>query len=90
MRFWKLLKGYSISASMGGVGAFRDNAVVERCIGSLKHAWIFKVSQPIREYMKQDVSAYMRYCNQESSHSSNGDMSSVKFEKSQINMSCLG
>ena len=89
-RFGKLLKGYGIRASMGDVGACWDNAVVERFFGSLKHDWIFKVAQPTREHMKQDVTAYIRYYNQERFHSSNGDMSPVKFEISQIKVSCLG
>jgi putative transposase len=78
-RFGKLLKGYGIRASMGDVGACWDNAIVARFFGRLKHDWIFKVAQPTREYMKQDVSAYMRYYNQERFHTSNGDMSLVKF-----------
>ena len=89
-RFGKLLKGYGIRASMGGVGACWDNAVVERFFGSLKYDWIFKVAQPTREHMKQDVAAYMRHYNQERFHSSNGDMSPVNFENSQIEVSCLG
>jgi hypothetical protein len=40
--------------------------------------------------MKQDVMAYMRYYNQERFHSNNGDMSPVKFEISQVKVSCLG
>ncbi|MGK0462704.1 MAG: putative transposase [Candidatus Azotimanducaceae bacterium] len=63
-RFGNLLKGYGIRASMGDVGACWDNAVVERFFGSLKHDWIFKVAQPTREHMIQDVTAYMRYYNQ--------------------------
>lgn len=89
-RFGKLLKGCGIRASMGDVGACWDNAVVERFFGSLKHDWIFKVAQPTREHMKQDVAAYMRYYNQERLHSSNGDKSPVSFENSQIKVSCLG
>jgi len=89
-RFGNLLKGYGIRASMGSVGACWDNAVVERFFGSLKHDWIFKVAQPTREHMKQDVASYMRYDNQERFHSSNGDLSPVHFEKSQIKVSCLG
>ena len=89
-RFGKLLKGYGIRASMGDVGACWDNAVVERFFGSLKYDWIFKVAQPTREHMKQDVAAYMRHYNQERFHSSNGDMSPVNFENSQIEVSCLG
>ena len=59
----KLLAGYDIRASMGDVGACWDNAVVERFFGSLKHDWIFKVHQPTREYMTQDVAAYIKYYN---------------------------
>jgi len=89
-RFGKLLKGYGIRPSMGDVGACWDNAVVERFFGSLKHDWIFKVAQPTREHMLQDVTAYMRYYNQERLQSSNDDMSPVKFEISQMKVSCLG
>jgi putative transposase len=89
-RFGKLLKAYGIRASMGDVGACWNNAVVERFFGSLKHDWVFKVAQPTREHMKQDVTAYTRYYNQERFHSSNGDMSPVKFDISQIKVSCLG
>ena len=89
-RFGKLLKGYGIRASMGDVGTCWDNAVVERFFGSLKHDWIFKVAQPTREHMKQDVTAYIRYYNQERFHSSNGDMSPVRFETSQVKVSRLG
>ena len=42
---------------MGDVGACWDNAVVERFFGSLKHDWLFKIHQPTREFMKQDVAA---------------------------------
>ena len=48
------------------------------------------MAQPTREHMKQDVAAYMRHYNQERFHSSNGDMSPVNFEKSQIEVSGLG
>jgi putative transposase len=89
-RFGKLLKGYGIRASMGDVGACWDNAVVERFFGSLKHDWIFKVAQPTHEHMMQDVTTYMRYYNQERLHSSNDDMSPVRFEISQVKVSCLG
>jgi len=88
--FGKLLKGYGKRASMGDVGACWDNAVVERFFGGLKHDWIFKVAQPTREHMIQDVTGYMRHYNQERFHSSNGDMSPVKLEISQIEVSCLG
>ena len=77
-------------ASMGDAGACWDNAVVERFFGSLKHDWIFKVAQPTREHMKQDVSVYIRYYNQDRLHSYNGDKSPIGFENSQIKVSCLG
>ena len=75
---------------MGEVRACWDNAVVERFFGSLKHDWIFKVAQPTREHMKQDVTAYMKYYNLDRLHSSNGDQSPINFESSQIKVSGLG
>jgi putative transposase len=57
----------------------KNTAVVERFFDSLKRDWIFKVVQPTREYTIQDVTAYMRYYNQERCYSSNGDTSTVKF-----------
>ncbi len=66
-RYGKLLNEYGIRASMG---ACWDNAVVERFFGSLKHDWIFKIAQPTRGYMKNDVTAYMKYYNLERLHNS--------------------
>jgi len=74
---------------MDDVDTCWNNSGVECLFGSLKHDWIFKVAQPTREHMKKDVAAYMRYYNQERFHSSNGDMSPVKFENSQIKVSCI-
>ncbi|MCL1107918.1 IS3 family transposase [Shewanella algicola] len=88
-QFGKLLSNYGIRASMGDVGACWDNAVVERFFGSLKHDWIFKVAQPTREFMKQDVTTYMKYYNLERLHSANGDLSPVEFENSQLKVSSL-
>lgn len=79
-RYRKLLKSYGMRASMGDVGACWDNAVVERFFGSLKHDWLFKVHQPTREHMKQDVTAYMRYYNLERLHTANNDMSPIEYE----------
>jgi putative transposase len=86
----KLLKTFGMRASMGDVGACWDNAVVERFFGSLKHDWLFKVHQPTRELMKQDVAAYIKYYNLDRLHTSNGDMSPVQYECSQIKVSGLG
>ncbi len=86
----KLLKTFGMRASMGDVGACWDNAVVERFFGSLKHDWLFKVHQPTRELMKQDVAAYIKYYNLDRLHTSNGDMSPVQYERSQIKVSGLG
>lgn len=78
-QFGRLLSNYGIRASMGDVGACWDNAVVERFFGSLKHDWIFNVAQLTREFMKQDVTAYMKCYNLERLHSANGDLSPVEF-----------
>ena len=78
----KLLQSYGIRASMGDVGACWDNAVVERFFGSLKHDWLFKVHQPTREHMQEDVAAYMRYYNLERLHSANNDLSPIEYENS--------
>ena len=78
----KLLEGYGVQASMGDVGACWDNAVVERFFGSLKHDWIFKIAQPTREHMRNDVAAYMKYYNLERLHSSNCDQSPIQYENS--------
>ena len=43
-----------------------------------------------KEFKEEAVTAYMRYYNQERLHSSNDDMSPVKFEISQMKVSCLG
>jgi putative transposase len=88
-QFGRLLSSYGFRASMGDVGACWDNAVVERFFGSLKHDWIFNVAQPTREFMKQDVTAYMKYYNLERLHSANGDLSPVEFENSQLKVSSL-
>ncbi|MFT6386765.1 MAG: putative transposase [Cellvibrionaceae bacterium] len=77
-RYRKRLTGYGIRASMG---AGWDNAVVERFFGGLKHGCIFKIAQPTRDHMKKDVAAYMRYYNSDRLHTSNDDMSPVKYER---------
>lgn len=81
-QYRKLLAGFGLRASMGDVGACWDNAVVERFFGSLKHDWIFKIAQPTREHMKEDVAAYMRYYNLERLHTSNGNQSPINYENS--------
>jgi putative transposase len=86
-RFRSLLKRLHCRASMGDVGACWDNAVVERFFGSLKHDWLFKVAQPTREQMTQDVAAYVKYYNLERLHSSNGDQSPIEYENSFRNVS---
>jgi len=83
----KLLKSHHIRSSMGSVGAYWDNAVVERFFGSLKYDWILKVAQPTREHIKQDVADYIRYYNQDRLHTANGSMSPVNYELSQVNLS---
>lgn len=76
-RYRALLASYGMRASMGDVGACWDNAVVERFFGSLKHDWLFKIAQPTRRHIGQDIAAYIRYYNLERLHSANDDMSPV-------------
>ena len=75
---------------MGDVAACWDNTVVERFFGRLKHDWIFKVHQPTREHMKQDMADYIKYYNLDRLHTTNRDMSPINFENSQIKVSALG
>lgn len=86
-RFSRLLKSRHIKASMSGVGACWDNAVVERFFGSLKYEWLLKVYHLTRQTMKRDVERYIRYYNQDRLHTANDDLSPVEFEKSQIKVS---
>ena len=79
-QYRQLLEGYGIRASMGDVGACWDNAVVERFFGSIKHDWLYKVSQPNREEIKADVAAYMKYYNLDRLHTANGDCSPIEYE----------
>ena len=81
-RYRRLLKSYGVRSSMGDVGACWDNAGVERFFGGLKHDWIFKIAQPTREHMRNDVAAYMRYYNLVRLHSANGDQSPINYEQS--------
>lgn len=82
--YCKLLANYGIRANMGDVGACWDNAVVERFFGSLKHDWLLKVPQPTREYIRNDVMAYMRNYNLERHRTANGDLSPVEYEQSSL------
>ena len=80
--FRNLLSRLGCRASMGDVGACWDNAVVERFFGSLKYDWLFKVPQPTRTDMREDVARYMKYYNVERLHSANLDQSPIEFENS--------
>ena len=88
-RFAKQLKKRGIRASMSGVGACWDNVVVEHFFGSLKYEWLFNVIHLTRESMKVDVEAYIRYYNQDSLHTANGDLSLISFEMSKVKLSCF-
>ena len=86
-RYRRLLEKHYIQASMSGVGACWDNAVVERFFGSLKNEWLLKVYHLSRQTMKQDVEHYLRYYNHDRLHSANEDLSPVDFEMSQVKVS---
>ncbi|MFT5888430.1 MAG: putative transposase [Zhongshania sp.] len=77
----ELLVEYGMRASMGDVGAYWDNAVVERFLGSLEHDWIFKLHQPTREHMIKDIRAYVKYYKLDRLHSSNNDLSPAQYEE---------
>ena len=83
-RYRNLLTSYGMRASIGDVGACWDNTVVERFFCSLKHDWLLKVPQPTREYMKNDVTAYMRYYNLKRLHTANGDLSPIEYEQNSL------
>lgn len=85
--FRQLLQRHAVRASMSGVGACWDNAVVERFFGSLKNEWLLKAYHLTRQGMKQDVEHYIRHYNQQRLHSANGDLSPVEFELSQMKVS---
>ena len=86
-RYRQRLEKHHIRASMSGVGACWDNAVVERFFGSLKNEWLLKVYHLSRQTMKQDVEHYIRYYNHDRLHSANEDLSPVEFEMSQLKVS---
>ena len=86
-RFQQQLKSNNITASMSGLGACLDNAVVERFFSSLKNEWLLNIYHLTRQGMKEDVEAYIRYYNQIRLHTSNGDCSPIEFEQSIINVS---
>ena len=81
--FKRLLNKHKIIASMSGVGACLDNAVVERFFGSLKNEWLLNVVHMTRESMKQDVDAYIRYYNHERLHTTLGNLTPINYEKLQ-------
>jgi putative transposase len=53
----------------------------------LKIDGILKIAQLTREDMKQDVTDYMKYYDQERLHTANGNMSPIKYEISQNKVS---
>jgi putative transposase len=55
---------YGVRSNMGNVGAYGDNAVVDRRFRCLKHHWIFNMAQATCEHMKKVVAVYMRYYTQ--------------------------
>nr|WP_315861900.1 DDE-type integrase/transposase/recombinase [Yersinia ruckeri] len=50
-RFQILLADVGLRSCMGDVGAYWDNAVMERFLGSLKYKWVLRVKQPARTHM---------------------------------------
>lgn len=85
-----MLKSCGLRSSTGDAGACRDNAVMERFRGSLKHEWLLLVPQPAGAYMKQDVATYIRHYNLERNHTASGGVSPVRYEQlAEKKVSCL-
>lgn len=59
-----------------------DNTVVERFFGNLKNEWVLNV-HTTKELMKQGGDAYIRYYNQESWHTTFGNLILINYEKLQ-------
>ncbi|MBT5230787.1 MAG: transposase [Methylococcales bacterium] len=72
---------------MSGKGACRDNAVVERFFGSLKHEWLLNVYHLTRDGMKKGVQAYIKYYNHIRLHTANGDQTPINYENSLMKVS---
>ncbi len=87
--FAKQLKKRKMKASMSGKGACWDNAVVERFFGSLKYKWLLKVIHLTKESMNVVVEANIRYYYQVRIHTTNGNLSPIRFEQSQVKVSCF-
>ena len=83
----KKFQGKGIIASMSGVGACLDNAVIERFFGSLKNERLLNVVHLTREIMKQDVEQYIRYYNHERLHTKLSDLTPISYEKLQSQVS---
>ena len=86
-QFQSLLTKNGMLASMSSVGACLDNAVVERFFGSLKHEWLLNIVHLTRESMKQDVEEYIKYYNHERLHTTLDDLTPIKYEKLQSQVS---
>ena len=86
-QFQSLLTKNGMLASMSSVGACLDNAVVERFFGSLKHEWLLNIVHLTRESMKQDVEEYIKYYNHEPLHTTLDDLTPIKYEKLQSQVS---
>jgi len=54
------------------------------------HAAFSRYARPTRVHMKQDVADYMRYYNNDRLHTTNQDMSPVKYELSEMKVSGNG
>lgn len=85
--FQNLLKRFHITASMSGIRARWDHAVVERFFGSVKYEWLVNVFHLIRQAMKEDVDHYIRYYNHYRLHTANDDLAPIEIDMSQMKVS---
>jgi len=77
-----LLGAHRIVCRMSGKGECLDNAVAERCFGSLKRAWTAHRSYATRQEARDDIIAYIAmFSNSRRQHSYLGYVSPNAYEK---------
>ena len=74
--------------SMSDMGCCYDNGVVEQFFGSLKYEGLGYTASMNESVVKQEITQCIRFYNFKRPHTVNNEMSSLKYEDSQIKVSC--
>ncbi len=74
-------KRITVFVPVGNLGVCRDNAVIERFFGSMKHERLLKAHHLTREFMQRNVAVHTTYYNFAYLYSANRDLSPVHFRK---------